>query len=641
VHTPVSDRTNQGTDAGSVSGLSAPARRDGPAPMPPPSTVLACRNLTRTVGVHPLFEELSLGFLAGARAGIIGPNGSGKSTLLRLLAGLDEADAGTIDRAQGLRMVYVSQTDRFEDGDTPEKVLESALAASQPHLDEHERQIAAAMALDQAGFGAAAPTDAPVERLSGGWRKRLALLRALIQQPDLLLLDEPTNHLDIEGIWWLEGRLAAFDGTVLTISHDRFFLERVCTRIIEINKLYPGGVFASEGGYSAFLEKRAEFAANQRRQQESLENRMRREIAWLRSNPAAQMRKSKARIDAAGDLQSRLDGLRFRNNQGRSADIDFTASGRRANDLVSLEGVTVELGGRTLFSEVDLALGPGERLGMLGLNGSGKTTLLRVLAGQLTPKSGRVRRAHELRTVIFDQKRERLDPTLSLRRALCPTGETVIYRGRGIAVAAWAKRFLFHTGQLEQTVGALSGGEQARVLLANLMLQEADLLILDEPTNDLDIPTLEVLEDSLLEFPGAVVLVTHDRYLLDRVSTRILALDGQGSAFAVADCAQWEDLAERIQAARNAPVSTKAAPAARSNTAGGLSKNERRELERLPEKIQTAEAAIAALDARMAEPAVISNTAETQRLWAEREQAQTALGKLYARWEDLESRSGG
>ena len=413
--------------------------------------LLSCSELTKSYDAHPLFDGLSLGIDQGARMGIIGPNGSGKSTLLRILAGKEAADGGVRALASGVRLGWLPQQDRFEDDDSPLSVLLKTLALSQPALDDHERDTHARVVLARAGFDVAGgpPVDRPVTALSGGWRKRLAIIRALSEEPDLLLADEPTNHLDVEGIWWLERLLAEASFTLAVVSHDRFFLERVCTRVVEINKLYPGGCFSVNGGYSTFLERRAELVANQRKQQETLDNTVRREVEWLRRNPAAQTVKNKARVDQAADLQGQLANLKFRNSQGRKVDLDFTATGRRTNDLVVLDGVSKGLGDRPLFSDVELTLSPGTRLGVLGLNGSGKTTFLKLLSGTLAPDSGRIKHATGLKIVVFDQKRERLDPNMTLRRALCPTGDTVVYRGRGIHIAAWAKRFLFNIGQLE------------------------------------------------------------------------------------------------------------------------------------------------------------------------------------------------
>lgn len=607
--------------------------------------ILTCRSLAKAFDAHPLFDEVTFGVSQGERFGLIGPNGSGKSTLMKILAGKEEPDSGDRAVAQGTRLVYVSQRDDFGTSTTPVEVVEAALRLSHPTWDDYERHTQANITLSKAGFGTVGcpSADQGVATLSGGWRKRLALAAAFAQEPDLLLMDEPTNHLDLESIWWLEQTLSEATFTYVTVSHDRFFLERVCDRVVELNRMYPGGCFSSSGGYSSFLAKRSEFIANQQRQQDALGNQVRREIEWLQRNPSAQTCKSKARVDQAGDLMNDLAALKYRNAQTRRVDIDFAASGRRTNDLVVVTGVGKNLGGKNLFADVDLTLSPGTRLGILGLNGSGKTTFLNILSKRNPPDVGTVKHATELKIVFFDQKREQLDMNQTLRHALCPTGNTVVYRDRGIHIAAWAKRFLFSPAQLDLTLRQLSGGEQARVLIANLMLRSADVLVLDEPTNDLDIPSLEVLESSLIDFPGAVVLVTHDRYLLDRVSTTLLALDGSGGAYRVADCAQWEDLATRIQAQRNRPAPTATANASPqvAAKASTLDKAERRELDRIQDKIQQAEQVVATCEARVADPAIANNPAEMERLCTALADAQKILERRIARWEELEAKAAG
>jgi ABC transport system ATP-binding/permease protein len=419
------------------------------------------------------------------------------------------------------------------------------------------------------------------------------------------------------------------------VTHDRYFLENVTTRIVEMNRTYADGYLSVDGSYSRFLEQKEAYLQAQAQHQQALESRARREIEWLRSNAEARRTKAQGRIKEAGQLLEELSEVRRRNAQNESAGIDFAASGRKTRQLLVAQKLEKSLGGRRLFSGVSLTLSPGSKLGLLGPNGSGKTTLLRLLTGEAEPDGGTIQRADGLRVVYFDQNRTPLDPRVSLREALSPNSDYVQYRGSSVHIASWAKRFLFSTEQLEQPVGALSGGEQARVLIARLMLAPADLLILDEPTNDLDIASLEVLEESLLDFPGALVLVTHDRYLLDRVSTEILALDGQGRAAFFADYPQWEQTQREVLEEKSTQ-STLPKPAAPKPS--GLSAAERKELGRMEETILAAEAEAEALKAKMADPEVATDAAQLQACWEKHHQMQAHIAALYARWEALEER---
>jgi ATP-binding cassette subfamily F protein uup len=415
----------------------------------------------------------------------------------------------------------------------------------------------------------------------------------------------------------------------------------VAKRVIELDRIHPGGMLDVPGRYSRFLEKKDEQLAGQASYRDSLRNRVRGELDWLSRKARARTRKSKARIDEAGRLQDELADLVLR-SQRREVGIDFTATERRTRRLLVAEGVGRGFGERAIVSGLDLVLSPGHRLGLLGANGSGKTTLLRVLAGLDPPDTGTLQHAPGLQVVVFDQHRSRLEPAVSLRRSLAPAGDSVVYGGRPIHVAAWAQRFLFRADQLETPVGQLSGGEQARVLIARLVLEPADLLLLDEPTNDLDIPTLEVLEESLLEFPGALVLVTHDRYLLDRISNRLLALDGRGGARFFADYPQWE--ANRAVEAQNAAETAKApaSAAARKGPAPvqtkRLSWREQREWEQMEHRILEAEAALEEYERAAADPRIASDHVALSERAGALARAQAEVEGLYARWAELEAR---
>ena len=587
------------------------------------SVLLSVESLTKSFTSRPLFENLSFTISEGDHIGLVGPNGSGKSTLLRILAGVEQPDSGTRAVRKGVRIGYVPQDAVFTPGMTVEDVLADVLK----HEDDYEKSSGIARALGKAGF-----TDRGIatDTLSGGWRKRLAIARELALEPDVLLLDEPTNHLDVEGILWLESLLKSEPEAFVVVSHDRYFLENTARRMLELSRAYSAGLLQTDGTYSEFLEKRDDLLKNEAAYQETLANLVRREMEWLRRGPKARTTKAKARITSAEKLIDELEEGRERARVW-TAKIDFTASDRKTKRLWIGKG----LAKRNLFRHLDLLLTPGTRLGVLGPNGSGKTTLLRTIVGEIAPDAGTIQQAERLRVVYFEQNRESLDPTLTLKRALAPEGDSVAYRDRSIHVASWAKRFLFRTEQLETSVSKLSGGEKARIVLARLMLKPADLLVLDEPTNDLDIPTLDVLEESLLEFPGALVLVTHDRYLLDRISTQILALDGTGRAEYFADYNQWE--ANRgVPSARPgvAPPTSAALRPQRKR----LSYLEQREFDAMEETVLAAEANLAEAKKRAEDPSIASEAAALQQRFAEVAAAQAEVDRLYQRWSELEAK---
>jgi len=595
-----------------------------------PELLLSGQDLAMSFGSAPLFEGLSFGIFEGDHIGLVGPNGSGKSTLLKILAGLETATAGTRSIRKRLRIGYVPQDPVFAEGTTVASALHEA--AGEAGADPHEREGRIAVAMGKGGFEDA---DQPVFRLSGGWRKRLSIACALAGEPELLLLDEPTNHLDVDGILWLEDLLRREPEAFVAVSHDRYFLEAVAGRMLELNRAFASGLFEARGRYSEYLEKKDALLANQASYQESLRNRVRGELDWLSRKARARTRKAQARIDEAGRLIGELADLDDR-SRAAGVGIAFAGTDRRTKRLLAAEGVTKRFGERTIVRGLDLVLSPGMRLGLLGRNGSGKTTLLRLLAGLELPNEGKVVRAPDLRVVIFDQHRSRLQPELTLARTLAPSGgDSVIFQGRAVHVAGWAKRFLFRPDQLETPVGRLSGGEQARVLVARLMLEPADVLMLDEPTNDLDIPTLEVLEESLLEFSGALVLVTHDRYLLDRVSTGLLALDGRGGIVPYADYAQWE-IGQR--AAPRARAEAKRAPAAAAPRPKKLGYQEKREWEQMEERILAAEQHLEASRAAAADPAVASDHLALAARVRALDAAQSAVDDLYIRWAELEEK---
>ena len=493
-----------------------------------------CKSLSKAFGTRLLFKDLSLSIFSGDRIGLIGPNGSGKSTLLKILAGIETADEGDLSPRRDLRIGYVPQSCEFPD--VPLKSILVKALENDLETPDYEKERLAETWLSKLGFKGTEPS---AKLLSGGWKKRLSIAQELISSPELLLLDEPTNHLDLEGILWLEKFLSREAPTYLLVSHDRYFLQRATNRIIELDRAYPKGVFAIDGDYAEFLSLKEGFLAGQLEQERSLASKARRETEWLRQSPKARTSKSKSRVDQAHELLQDLSNVQERNRQKRT-DIDFAATERETRKLLVANNLSKKAGNRTLFRHLDFTLSPGTRIGLMGPNGSGKTTLLRLLAGEISPDQGTIKKADPLQIVYFDQHRTQLPSEITLRQALSPNGDFVLFRGQEVHVNGWCKRFLFSPDLLDMPISKLSGGERARISIAHLMLQPADLLLLDEPTNDLDIPTLETLEESLLDFPGAVVLITHDRCMLDRICNTLLSLGDPDQTTLFADYSQWE-----------------------------------------------------------------------------------------------------
>ena len=595
--------------------------------------LISAQSLKKSFGAKPLFEGVSLTVNDGDRLGLIGPNGAGKSTFLQILASKMDLDSGEVSVRKNARLAYVAQESAFPAGVTVSQVMEAAMPGDEL---EYERQII----LSRVGFE---DTDAPVETLSGGWRKRLAIAEALAGEPELLMLDEPTNHLDLAGILWLEKLLTGSRFASVVITHDRYFLENFATHVAELAPAYPGGLFLVKGNYAEFLERKADFMVAQESQRDALASRVRTEVEWLRRGPKARTTKAKARIDTAHEFIGELAEVSARQRTAQRVGIDFTASERKTKRLVEAEGLAGSIGGKQLFSGLDFVLGPKMRLGLVGPNGSGKTTLMRILMGDLAPSAGTMKHADLLKIVYFAQNRaEKLDPALPLRRALCPHGDSVMYQGRPIHVAPWAKRFSFPVEQLDQPVGRLSGGEKARVHIARLMLESADLLLLDEPTNDLDIPTLETLEESLIDFPGAVVLVTHDRYMLDRVSTHVLGLNGDGESGLYADYSQWEQAQqtpkekEREKAKQAAQAASQ--PSAPEPPKKKLSYKDQRDWDSMEARIQEAETEVDARRAGMELAAASGDAKALATALTNLTAAEKSRDSLYERWQELEGK---
>jgi ATP-binding cassette subfamily F protein uup len=657
-------------------------------------TLLHAAGLGLSFGSRTIFDGLTFTIEEGERLGLVGVNGSGKSSLMKMLARAAEPDRGEIQLRRGATVTYLAQEPAFPEGATVASELEVARAPLRRAMEAHAAATARLEAERDEGARArllaelAGLTDRidhlggwdtahearrlldrlgvpewerPVAELSGGARKRVAIARALLTRPDLLLLDEPTNHLDADTVDWLEEELDEFQGALLLVTHDRYFLDDLVDRIIEIT---PGaGVTSYPGNYEAYLEQKLVAEDQRERDQHKRDRWIAQEVAWLRRGPEARRTKSKARIDRARRLMAERGFTR-----PKVAEFKLAAPPRLSATVIEAEGLQKRFGERPVLSGVDFRLKAGERVGLVGPNGVGKTTFLKVLLGELPPDAGSVVTGKRTKVAYYDQHRTALDPEQTVYEAAggSPPGRVgedfIEVSGRRVALRDYLDDLLFPPSIQKMQVKALSGGERNRLLLARLFLEGANVLVLDEPTNDLDLVTLNVLERLLLDFDGSVLLVTHDRYFLDKVATAILAFEGGGKV------TRWEgnyDLYRRLkdqleQAAREAATTSRpsslspAAGEGRGDAAaarkpapqrrpGKLSFKEQRELEGMEAAILEAEERKSSLEAALGDPATYQKDgAAVAGLKTDLEAATTEVERLYARWQELEGlRAGG
>ncbi|MBL9079326.1 MAG: ABC-F family ATP-binding cassette domain-containing protein [Planctomycetes bacterium] len=635
--------------------------------------LLTLKDVHVTLGDRHLLQGVSLVVGEGDRIGLLGPNGCGKSTLLRILAGELVADAGERTVRRDLRLGWLPQEPVLPPDATvaaavvhgihgrsevlaalervhtamaaepaPER-LERLLREQQQlderleHLGGHDVDHRAGSLLTALGM---LRHDARCADLSGGEKRRVALARLLLTEPDLLLLDEPTNHLDAQVTDWLETLLLDRGTPFVMVTHDRYFLDRLCTRTIEFDQ---GRLFDYEGGYRSYLVQRAARLEQEAKSESARLNTLRRETEWVKRGPPARTTKAKARIDRHAALLAQAP-------PPAAAELEFAIpDGPRLGDFVlRVRGAGKAFGGRTVLRPFDLELGPGQRLGIVGKNGAGKTTLLKLCLGELPPDQGSVAVGPTVRFATIDQVRSALSPEKTVLEEVANGNDYVVVAGRGMRVETFLEQFLFPGPRKLARIGTLSGGERNRVLLAKLLCAGGNVLVLDEPTNDLDLASLRALEDALLAFGGAVIVVSHDRWFLDRIATRVAHLDGEGAvrvhegdlsllldklaaeraaADAAAAAAQAKAKA-RLAAAQPEPPKTRK-----------LSTREQQELAALPARIEAAEAELARVDAGLQDPATYQAAARAKfdELTALRKELPDRIAVLYARWEELET----
>lgn len=633
-------------------------------------SVLTAQSLHKAFGPRVLLDSVDLVIQPGERVGLVGINGSGKTTLARILAGIELPDAGTVAGKRDASVAYLAQEPVFDGTPTAREEVLSGLVAwckardrynaasaalSAPKTDIERlmrEQLDAESELESVGgwaqmhkvdamlgyVGLSRPDDS-IGRMSGGERRRVALAKILVSRPAVAILDEPTNHLDVDTVDWLENYLIEeYEGALLLITHDRYLLDRVATRTLEIDR---GKLFSYEGGYQTYLEAKAERAEFAARTESNRQNFLRRELEWLRRQPRARTTKQKARIDRVEAVKA-IDAPKL--DKVVAFALEEVRSGKTILDVHDLR---VDIAGRTVVNKLEFFLTQGERVGIVGGNGIGKTTLLRTITGEHAAVSGTVTLGKNTVLAYFDQERSGLDDNQTVFENVVGKLAKVEIAGQAIEPRAYLERFLFDAPKQRQPVSSLSGGERARVALAKMLSQPANLVLLDEPTNDLDVATLGALEGLLTEFGGTALVVTHDRWFLDRVATSILAFEGDGKVVRYpgnyGTYRRLREEAKAREAAEAVAVKEAAAPAKISGRPAakgkGLTYAERLELEKIFDEVATAEDKVTGLEGRLADPLVYAAGGEDVKpLMAKLEVARIEASRLTARWEELEAK---
>lgn len=594
--------------------------------------------VSKSFGAQTLFSKISFSVDDGHRVALIGPNGAGKSTLLKIIAKLMDADSGQISFSQGLRLGYLEQNPTFNSTETIyDAILLSTDDPEDPDNMSLTWELIARFGFDEAGFS----YDKKVCELSGGWQKKVALAREMAKRPNLLLLDEPTNHLDIESILWLEDYLERQNQLAcLIITHDRLFLQNTCDRIFDLDRKNPDGLIKFEGTYADFLAVKEALDSAQARLADSQRNVLRQETAWLRRGAKARQTKQKARIERAGELADEVSLLQERRRE-RLAKFDFGGVGRSPKKLIEAQKITKRFGEQVLCSDFDFILPAKARVGLIGTNGCGKSTLIRILVGQVPPDSGVVKITDGVKFSYFEQRKESLDLKLSVLKNLCADGDYVHLQGQPVYGRSYLARFHFRPEQMDLPVERLSGGEQSRLLLARMMLQTEQVLILDEPTNDLDVDTLDTLQEALDEYPGAIILVTHDRYFMDQVATELLAFDGNGGIERFADYFQWEEWRKGtgpVSPSKASSVIDSKKSEPKTEVKKKLTYKEQLEFDGMEKKIMQEEEALGNLQKELANPSISAEYSKLAELTAFIGRQQEKVDALYKRWNELSAK---
>ena len=608
--------------------------------------LISLERVSIAYGHLPLLADASLQIEPRERVCVIGRNGTGKSTLLRIISGELAPEAGSVWHQPGLRIGSLAQDVPLDDP-RPVSIVVSEGVKNLGDVDEWRKEQLVDVTLTRLDL----PPDAPVQTLSGGWKRRVLLARALVGQPDLLLLDEPTNHLDIETMTWLESLLVDYPGAVVFVTHDRVFLQHVATRIVELDR---GRLTSWPGDYETFLAKKEEWLANEAVRHEKFDKRLAEEEAWLRQGIRARRTRNEGRVRALMEMRTERAERRARMGNVRLQAEMAERSGQMVFETI---GVTRRFGDNTVVRDLSIRVTRGDRIGLIGPNGSGKTTLLRLLIGELEPDEGEIRRGAGVQIVHYDQQREQLDPDRSVFDTIADGSDTVVVNGQSQHVHGYLKQFLFPPERALSPVRALSGGERNRLLLARLFTRPSNVLVLDEPTNDLDIETLELLEAMLIDWPGTLLLVSHDRAFIDNVVTSTLAFEGAGRVCEyVGGYEDWlrqqpaVPVVDRLPAAGSRPGAVSGGLALSGPPDGNRSRSdsatpkkltyrEREELHALPARIEALETEQRDLEAAIAGPDFYKESAAAiKEALARREAVHEELLHSLARWDELESR---
>lgn len=591
------------------------------------ATLVSANKLSKSFASKTLFSNLAFAIEEGEHIGLIGPNGAGKSTLLSIITKTQKPDAGQITFSNNLRTGYLKQKPELN----PElNIYDTLIACCDDEYDSDNIQLAYELisktGLDK--FGDEIKTKA----LSGGWQKKLALACELMKKPNLLMLDEPTNHLDLESILWLEDFLQnQHTIALLIVTHDRRFLQNTCSVIFELDPQLPNNLLRTAGPYSSHVESKLMLLEGQKRLEEKRRNTMLREKEWLARGPQARLTKQKARIERAYDLIEETKELEQKNFK-RALDLDFGEVDRSPKKLIEAKMLEKSYGNQILFSNFNAMIRPKHRYGLIGPNGAGKTTLLKCLIGQLAPDKGSINIAEGIDISYFEQGKDQIDLKKTVLQAVCPEGDYVHFQDQPVFARSYLNRFNFKTQQMDMPAAQLSGGELSRLILAKLMLKKSHVLILDEPTNDLDVETLESLTDCLSEYRGAVILVSHDRYFMDQNCDVIWAFDKKTKhIISFADTIQWEEYHKEQKKAGK----TQEAKASGKQQRVGLSYKEKLEFESIESVIAIEEKKLAALQTEMAQPEVQADYSKLTEIGKQIADLEKHIEQLFERWEHL------